>query len=166
MHRRRPLRAARPGTSADTTDDRRRASAIPSFEDPRTLDRPHAAGASAAPFERCELAIDSRAARAYLGRHGSWRVAKAALLGAIPPFLLKRDDNPEGVDGQVFEGIKAAIVKDRFAYLKAFLDDFYNVDVLAPDRILPIAATAGRLSRQAPRPRCSRPASASAPPGY
>jgi non-heme chloroperoxidase len=71
----------------------------------------------------------------YLGRHGSWRVAKAALLGAIPPFLLKRDDNPEGVDGQVFEGIKAAIVKDRFAYLKAFLDDFYNVDVLAPDRI-------------------------------
>jgi hypothetical protein len=36
------------------------------------------------------------------------------VLGTIPPFLLKTDDNPEGVDGQVFEGIKAAIVKDRY----------------------------------------------------
>jgi non-heme chloroperoxidase len=42
----------------------------------------------------------------YLGRYGSGRVAKVALLGAIPPFLLKRDDNPEGVDGQVFEAAK------------------------------------------------------------
>jgi non-heme chloroperoxidase len=71
----------------------------------------------------------------YLGRYGSGRIAKAALLGAIPPMLVKRDDNPEGVDGQVFEGIKAAIAADRYAYLKAFLDDFYNVDELAPERI-------------------------------
>src|SRR5436309_1724446 len=42
----------------------------------------------------------------YLGRYGSRRVRKAALLGAIPPFLLKTPDNPEGVDAQVFEGIK------------------------------------------------------------
>ena len=40
----------------------------------------------------------------YLGTYGSARIAKAALLGAIPPFLLKTDDNPEGVDGEVFEG--------------------------------------------------------------
>ena len=71
----------------------------------------------------------------YLGTHGSSRVNRAALLGAIPPFLLKTDDNPEGVDGEVFEGIKAAIVKDRYAYFKDFLDNFYNVDQLAPDRI-------------------------------
>jgi non-heme chloroperoxidase len=71
----------------------------------------------------------------YLGKHGSARVRKAVLFGAIPPFLLKTDDNPEGVDGQVFEGIKAAIVKDRYAYFKDFLDNFYNVDKLAPDRI-------------------------------
>jgi non-heme chloroperoxidase len=71
----------------------------------------------------------------YLGRYGSARVAKAVLLGAIPPFLPKRDDNPEGVDGQVFEDIKAAITADRYAYLKDFLDNFYNVDVLAPERI-------------------------------
>jgi non-heme chloroperoxidase len=71
----------------------------------------------------------------YLGRYGSKRVRRAALLGAIPPFLLKTDDNPEGVDGTVFEGIKSAIVKDRYAYFKDFFDNFYNVDELAPDRI-------------------------------
>ena len=49
----------------------------------------------------------------YLGKYGSARVRKAVLFGAIPPFLLKTNDNPEGVDGQVFDGIKAAIVKDR-----------------------------------------------------
>jgi non-heme chloroperoxidase len=71
----------------------------------------------------------------YLGTHGSGRVRRAALLGAIPPFLLNTDDNPEGVDGQVFEDIKAAIVKDRYAYLKDFFDNFYNVDELSPERI-------------------------------
>ena len=71
----------------------------------------------------------------YLGRYGSARVSKAALFGVIPPFLLKTADNPEGVPGQVFADIKAAIVKDRYAYFKDFLDNFYNVDVLAPDRI-------------------------------
>ena len=71
----------------------------------------------------------------YLGRYGSARVSKAALFGVIPPFLLKTEGNPEGVDGHVFADIKAAIVKDRYAYFKNFLDNFYNVDVLAPDRI-------------------------------
>ena len=71
----------------------------------------------------------------YLGKYGSSRVDKAVLFGAIPPFVLKTDDNPEGVDGEVFEGIKAAIAKDRYAYFKDFLDNFYNVDKLAPDRI-------------------------------
>ena len=71
----------------------------------------------------------------YLGTYGSSRVSRAALLGAIPPFLKKTDDNPEGVDIQVFEGIKQAIGKDRYAYFKEFLDNFYNVDKLAPERI-------------------------------
>ena len=71
----------------------------------------------------------------YLGTYGSEGVSKAALFGVIPPFLLQTDDNPKGVDGQVFEDIKAAIVKDRYAYFKEFLDNFYNVDVLGPDRI-------------------------------
>ncbi len=71
----------------------------------------------------------------YLGKYGSERIRKAAYLAAIPPFLLKTADNPTGVDGSVFEGIKAGIAKDRPAFLAAFLSDFYNVDVLGGDRI-------------------------------
>jgi non-heme chloroperoxidase len=71
----------------------------------------------------------------YLGTYGSARVRRAVLFGAIPPFLLKTDENPEGVDGRVFEDIKAAVVADRYAYFKNFLDNFYNVDKLAPERI-------------------------------
>jgi len=71
----------------------------------------------------------------YLGTYGSERVQKAALFGAIPPFLLKTDDNPEGVDGSVFEGIKEAAIKDRYVWFKQFFDDFNNVDKLHPERI-------------------------------
>jgi non-heme chloroperoxidase len=71
----------------------------------------------------------------YLGSYGSARVAKAVLMGAIPPFLLKTGDNPDGVDGSVFDGIKEAVLNDRPAYLKNFLDNFYNVDVLGGTRI-------------------------------
>jgi non-heme chloroperoxidase len=65
----------------------------------------------------------------YLGTRGAERVAKAALFGPLGPYLVQADDNPEGVPAKVFEDIKAAIRQDRFAYQKAFLDDFYNVDV-------------------------------------
>ncbi len=71
----------------------------------------------------------------YLGTYGSARISKAALLGAIPPFLLKTQDNPEGVDESVFDGIKAAVIADRPAYFKDFLDNFYNVDKFAGTRI-------------------------------
>jgi len=71
----------------------------------------------------------------YLGTYGSARVAKAVQLGAIPPFLLKTGDNPDGVDGSVFDGIKEAVLNDRPAYFKNFLDNFYNVDVLGGTRI-------------------------------
>lgn len=71
----------------------------------------------------------------YLGTYGSGRVRKAALVGAIPPFLLKTADNPAGVDGEVFDGIKAAIAKDRYAYLEDLFNDFYNVDVFGGSRI-------------------------------
>jgi non-heme chloroperoxidase len=71
----------------------------------------------------------------YLGTYGSARIAKAALLGAIPPFLLKTDDNPEGVDQSVFDGIKAAVLADRPAYFKDFFDNFYNTDDYLGTRI-------------------------------
>jgi non-heme chloroperoxidase len=71
----------------------------------------------------------------YLGRYGSGRVARAAMLGAIPPFVLKTGDNPEGIDGQVFEDTKAAIAADRYAFLEYLLNNLYNVDTLGPARI-------------------------------
>jgi non-heme chloroperoxidase len=71
----------------------------------------------------------------YLATYGSERVRKAVLLGTIPPFVLMTDDNPEGVDGKVFEGIKAAIANDRYAFFEGFLNSFYNVDVLGGTRI-------------------------------
>jgi non-heme chloroperoxidase len=83
----------------------------------------------------CGFSMGSGEVTRYLGKYGSDRVEKAVLFGAIPPFLLKTDDNPEGVDGSVFEGIKETVLKDRYVWFKQFLDDFYNVDKLAPERI-------------------------------
>jgi non-heme chloroperoxidase len=71
----------------------------------------------------------------YLSTYGSARVAKAVLMGTIPPFVLKTSDNPEGVDGSVFDDIKAAVIADRPAFFKSFLDNFNNVDVLGGTRI-------------------------------
>jgi non-heme chloroperoxidase len=66
----------------------------------------------------------------YIGKYGTDRVSAAVFIGALPPFLLKTADNPSGVDGSVFEGIKQGIAADRPAFLAAFLRNFYNVDVL------------------------------------
>ncbi|MGA5190637.1 alpha/beta fold hydrolase [Streptomyces griseoincarnatus] len=64
----------------------------------------------------------------YLGTYGSERVAKAAFLASLEPYLLKTDDNPTGVDGSVFEGIEKAVTADRYAYFTGFYEDFYNLD--------------------------------------
>ncbi|MGZ9935334.1 alpha/beta fold hydrolase [Streptomyces sp. NC-S4] len=71
----------------------------------------------------------------YLGTYGSGRIAKAVMIGVVPPFLLKTQDNPGGVDAGVFKGIEDAITADRFAFMTSFLADFYNVDVLGGERI-------------------------------
>ena len=71
----------------------------------------------------------------YLGTYGSDRVVKAALFGPIPPFLLQTDDNPKGVPAEVFDGIKETVLADRYAWFDSFFANFYNTDVLAPDRI-------------------------------
>ena len=66
----------------------------------------------------------------YIGKFGTAGVSNAVFMAAIPPFLLKTTDNPEGVDAGLFEGIEKAIVADRPAFLSQFLTNFYNVDVL------------------------------------
>jgi non-heme chloroperoxidase len=65
----------------------------------------------------------------YLGRYGSSRVQKAVVISPIPPHLLKSADNPAGVDRNAIDGVVRSIASDRFAYLSAFLHDFYNLDV-------------------------------------
>ena len=71
----------------------------------------------------------------YIGLYGTKRVSRAVFMAAITPFLLKTPDNPEGVDGSVFDGIKSAIVADRPAFLTAFLSNFYNVDILKGKKV-------------------------------
>lgn len=71
----------------------------------------------------------------YLGTFGSELATKAVFISSVPPFLLKTDDNPEGLDKSVFDGIQKAIVADRPAFLSGFFKDFYNVDVLGGTRI-------------------------------
>jgi non-heme chloroperoxidase len=71
----------------------------------------------------------------YLGKYGSKGVSKAVFIGAVPPFLLKTPDNPEGVDGTVFEGIQKAIVADRYAFFTEFFKNFYNTDLFLGKRV-------------------------------
>ena len=67
----------------------------------------------------------------YLGTYGSSRVAKAVLLGPIPPFLLHTSDNPDGLPQDLFDGFVAAARGDRPAFMTGFLTNFYNYDVNA-----------------------------------
>ena len=71
----------------------------------------------------------------YVGRYGSKDVSKAVIIGGVPPFLLKTADNPEGVDGSVFEGIQKAVAADRYAFFTEFFKNFYNTDLLLGKRI-------------------------------
>jgi non-heme chloroperoxidase len=66
----------------------------------------------------------------YLGRYGSARVAKGVLVAPIPPFLLQTADNPEGVPQSLFDGFAQAAQADAPAWMKGFLDNFYNADTL------------------------------------
>ena len=71
----------------------------------------------------------------YIGKYGSINVSKAVFISAVTPFLLKTPENPEGVDGAVFEGIEKAVVADRYAFFTGFFKDFYNTDLLMGKRV-------------------------------
>ncbi|MCR2826252.1 alpha/beta fold hydrolase [Microbacterium sp. zg.Y909] len=71
----------------------------------------------------------------YVGRYGHDRVAKLAFLASLQPFLVQRDDNPEGVPQGVFDGIEAAAKGDRFAWFTDFYKNFYNLDENLGSRI-------------------------------
>jgi len=72
----------------------------------------------------------------YLSRYGSARVAKAAFLGSLEPYLLKTEDNPDGAGPQeFFDGIAASVRADRYAFIAGFFADFYNLDDTLGSRI-------------------------------
>lgn len=62
----------------------------------------------------------------YVGRYGTSRVAKAMLIAAVPPFLMKTKDNPDGMPEQEFDGMVAGVTADRVAFLEQFFPAFFN----------------------------------------
>src|SRR3954470_8924056 len=62
----------------------------------------------------------------YIGRHGTKRVAKAVLIGAIPPLMLKTAANPGGLPLDVFDGLRASVQADRSQFFKDLTIPFYG----------------------------------------
>ena len=64
----------------------------------------------------------------YIGRYGTRRVAKAVLIAAVPPIMLKSEANPEGLPIEVFDGIRAGVAGDRSQYYKELAVAFYGAN--------------------------------------
>ena len=64
----------------------------------------------------------------YIGRHGSKRVAKAVLIGAVPPLMLKTAANPNGMPMEKFDEIRAAVLADRSQFFKDLTIPFYGAN--------------------------------------
>jgi non-heme chloroperoxidase len=71
----------------------------------------------------------------YLGNYGQGRIRAAALLAPLPPFLPRTSDNPDGMDRVALDEFMGEIIADRPAATKAYLDQFYNIDVLGGVRV-------------------------------
>jgi pimeloyl-ACP methyl ester carboxylesterase len=66
----------------------------------------------------------------YMSRHAGRRIGKIVLVSAVTPFLLKTDDNPDGVDGSIFDGIIDGLKSDRPHFLFTFSKSFFNAGML------------------------------------
>jgi non-heme chloroperoxidase len=64
----------------------------------------------------------------YIGRHGSARVAKTVLLGAVPPLMLKTETNPSGTPIEAFDAIRAGVIADRSQFYKDLSVPFYGAN--------------------------------------
>jgi non-heme chloroperoxidase len=64
----------------------------------------------------------------YIGRHGTERVAKAVLISAVPPLLLKTDGNPGGLPIEALDSLRAAVQADRYQFWKDFCNLFYSLN--------------------------------------
>jgi non-heme chloroperoxidase len=64
----------------------------------------------------------------YIGRHGTKRVAKAVLIGAVPPLMLKTSANPGGLPMEAFDQIRAGVLADRSQFFKDLTTPFYGAN--------------------------------------
>jgi non-heme chloroperoxidase len=64
----------------------------------------------------------------YIGRHGTGRVVKAALISAVPPIMVKSDANPEGLPIEVFDRMRAGLAEDRSQFYKDLAVQFYGAN--------------------------------------
>ncbi len=64
----------------------------------------------------------------YIGRHGTGRIAKAVLIGAVPPLMLKTAANPGGLPMEAFDGIRAGVLSDRSQFFKDLSAPFYGAN--------------------------------------
>jgi pimeloyl-ACP methyl ester carboxylesterase len=71
----------------------------------------------------------------YIGRFGSKGIDKAVFISSVPPFLLKTQDSPEGVEGATFDGIQKAVAADRYSFFTEFFKNFFNADVFLGKRV-------------------------------
>ena len=71
----------------------------------------------------------------YLSSYGSAKIDRAVLIGPIPPYLSQAPDNPDGVPANLFDGFRQSAAADGPAWLKGFLDLFYNIDQFGGNRV-------------------------------
>ena len=90
----------------------------------------------------------------YIARHGTTRVAKAVLIGAIPPLMLKTPANPAGLPIEVFDGIRTKVLADRSQFFKELAVPFYGAQptriarVAGPPRFVLAPGHAGRIQER------------------
>jgi pimeloyl-ACP methyl ester carboxylesterase len=85
----------------------------------------------------------------YLSRHGSGRISQAVLIASVVPFMLKTDDNPEGVDRAIFDRMTAGLRQDRAKFWTSFFNDFYGVGFITQPVSDEVIAWSARLAMQA-----------------
>lgn len=91
----------------------------------------------------------------YLSTYGSGRIAKAAFLGSLEPFILQTADNPEGVPQEVFDPMLEAVKKDRYAFFTGFFQNFFNTETFLGSRLSEEALAANKALAYAASPYAS-----------
>lgn len=65
----------------------------------------------------------------YIGRYGTEKVLKAILIGAVPPLMVKTEDNPNGTPKEVFDSIRSNVLNDRSNFFKQLAVRFYGFNL-------------------------------------